>query len=54
MDRAQRKQDKAERRDRRRDERLSRGPDDAPSEDPDIAGIIPGPQKRDPELFGVE
>jgi hypothetical protein len=52
-ERSRRKEDKAERRGKRREERLSRGPDDSP-EDPDIAGIVPGPQKLDPELFGAE
>lgn len=39
----QKKEDKAERRAQRRTERDTRGPA-APGEDPDIAGMIPGPQ----------
>lgn len=41
--RQDRKRDKAERRDQRRAERASRGPRDAAG-DPDLAGIVPGPQ----------
>ena len=37
------KMDKAERREQRKLERSSRAPV-APGEDPDIAGIVPGPQ----------
>jgi hypothetical protein len=39
----ERKQEKDRRRDQRADERRQRK-DQAPGEDPDIAGIIPGPQ----------
>lgn len=52
-DRAERKLEKAEKRDKRREDRVAKGDDDS-SEDPDIAGITPGPQKLDPELFGAE
>jgi hypothetical protein len=45
---------KAARRDERRegDAEKTDAPDDG--EDPDIAGIVPGPQALDPELFGKD
>lgn len=42
--RADRKKEKAERREKRKDEKLARPPADGETEDPDIAGIKPGPQ----------
>jgi hypothetical protein len=50
-ERAERKLDKAQRRERRKEERAKTGTreDDV---DPDIAWITPGPQELDPELFG--
>lgn len=42
--------DKAERRDRRKEEKNNR-PAGAPGEDPDIAGIVPGPQPLPPEFM---
>ncbi len=51
--RSERKKLKAEKREQRKDERLTR-PEDETEEDPDIAGIKPGPQPLDPELFGSE
>jgi hypothetical protein len=41
--RQDRQREKAERKRQRRDEKATR-PDVAPGEDPDIAGIVPGPQ----------
>lgn len=41
-DRQRRKEEKREQRKREREERGQRPP--APGEDPDIAGIVPGPQ----------
>ncbi len=43
---------KAEKREFRKDERESR-PDEG-ADDPDIAGIVPGPQALDVSLFGSE
>ncbi len=43
-DRQERQRAKAERRKERRDARNSKTPATAPGEDPDIAGIVPGPQ----------
>jgi hypothetical protein len=42
--RKQRQQEKAARKERRHQEKKDKGLDLAPGEDPDIAGIIPGPQ----------
>jgi hypothetical protein len=44
---------KAEKREFRKDVKDSRD-ESEDGEDPDIAGIVPGPQPLDPELFGVE
>jgi hypothetical protein len=44
--RKERQREKEERRDARRRERESRGPRAEGEEDPDIAGIVPGPQPR--------
>jgi hypothetical protein len=41
--RQEKQQDKAQRREQRRDEKKNRAPL-APGEDPDLAGIVPGPQ----------
>ncbi|MGE5235810.1 MAG: hypothetical protein ACM3O7_05645 [Acidobacteriota bacterium] len=46
--RQERQKTKSERRAQRRAEKLERSPL-APGEDPDIAGIVPGPQPRDEE-----
>jgi hypothetical protein len=45
-------QEKAREKERRKAERKSRGGDGTGGEgvDPDIAGIVPGPQPRDPAL----
>lgn len=52
-DKAERKKRKAEKRDERKEDRKTRQSDgDEEEEDPDIAGIVPGPQKLDEELFG--
>jgi hypothetical protein len=48
--RQEKAQDKAERRDRRKEEKNNR-PAGAPGEDPDIAGIVPGPQPPLPEFM---
>ncbi len=53
-DRAERKRDKADRREARKAERLTRDSSTEAEEDPDIAGIVPGPQALDPELFGSD
>lgn len=42
---------KEEKRDLRKEESATR-PKGEGDEDPDIAGIVPGPQEPDPELFG--
>lgn len=44
---------KAEKREVRKEESAARAEGLADEEDPDIAGIVPGPQPLDPELFGV-
>jgi hypothetical protein len=46
--RQEHQKEKAERKKARRDEKDARGPT-APGEDPDIAGIVPGPQPLPPE-----
>ncbi len=48
--RQDRKKDKAEKREQRKAEKQQRSDDGTPEEDPDIAGIIPGPQPL-PEQF---
>ena len=52
MQRQERKQRKAERREQRKAERAERQ-DAAPGEDPDLAGIVAGPQPL-PEEFGLD
>ena len=49
--RKQRQQEKAARKERRQQEKKDRQVNLAPGEDPDIAGIIPGPQPLPPELL---
>ncbi|MGH9748496.1 MAG: hypothetical protein ACRD6R_01040 [Candidatus Polarisedimenticolia bacterium] len=49
--RQQRQQDKLARRIQRKKEREDGGLPDAPGEDPDIAGIRPGPQPREDGEF---
>ncbi len=44
---------KAEKREIRKEESATRAEGLVDEEDPDIAGIVPGPQKLDPELFGI-
>ena len=44
--RKERQREKEERRDARKKERETRGPRPEGQEDPDIAGIVPGPQPR--------
>ena len=44
--RMERQREMEERRDARRKERETRGPRAEGEEDPDIAGIVPGPQPR--------
>jgi hypothetical protein len=44
--RKERQREKEERREERRKEREARGPRVEGEEDPDIAGIVPGPQPR--------
>lgn len=52
------KEDKRKQKAARRDERREEGNEKAEAsddgEDPDIAGIVPGPQALDPELFGED
>jgi hypothetical protein len=54
--RADRQTEKSEKRRLKKLERQTRPEQetDSESEDPDLAGIVPGPQKLDPELFGAE
>jgi len=52
VSRAEQKKDKAEKRAQRREEKASQASLTSAGEDPDIAGIKPGPQRLDPELFG--
>ena len=51
--RSERKKDKAEERQRRKEERALRAATTPDGEDPDIAGIVCGPQPLDVELFGA-
>ncbi len=44
---------KAEKREIRKEESAARAEELGDEEDPDIAGIVPGPQPLDPELFGI-
>jgi hypothetical protein len=44
---------KEEKREIRKEESAARAAEAGDEEDPDIAGIVPGPQKLDPELFGL-
>lgn len=53
MGQAQSKRDKAAKRSQRKEARASSEPRTEDDEDPDIAGIVPGPQLLDPELFGA-
>ena len=52
ISRADRKKDKADKRVRRKEERVAQAATRPEGEDPDIAGITPGPQPLDPEQFG--
>jgi len=51
--RSERKKDKAEERQRRKELRERRETSTPDGEDPDIAGIVCGPQPLDVELFGA-
>ena len=44
--RKQRQKEKAEKKQQRQQENLQRRASAAPGEDPDLAGIVPGPQPR--------
>lgn len=44
---------KAEKAQARKEESAQRAVELGEEDDPDIAGIVPGPQPLDPELFGV-
>lgn len=44
LKRQERLQDKAAEKERRKQEKADRGTSNDPEEDPDIAGIVPGPQ----------
>lgn len=50
----ERNQEKHKRRLERRDRKATEGPRLAGEEDPDIAGIRPGPQPRDPEWLDLD
>lgn len=50
--RKRKQQDKSTRRSERATERKDREPGDTAGEDPDIAGIVPGPQAL-PEEYGI-
>lgn len=52
-DRVERNQLKMEKRATRKADRKDRAEMSSDEEDPDIAGIVPGPQKLDPDLFGL-
>jgi hypothetical protein len=49
-DKREKKQAKAERREQRKHERADRPDGEEPGVDPDIAGIVPGPQPLPPEF----
>ncbi len=51
--RSEKKKFKAEKRAEKKDERQTRPDSEEEEDDPDIAGIVPGPQLLDPTLFGV-
>jgi len=51
--RQEKKRDKAEKREQRKAEREARSSRSDLDEDPDIAGIVPGPQPL-PEEYGVD
>jgi hypothetical protein len=51
--RSEKKKDKAEERQRRKEARALRAASTPDGEDPDIAGIVCGPQPLDVELFGA-
>lgn len=51
LSREEKRREKEERREQRKREKAER-PDAPDGVDPDIAGIVPGPQPRDPELDG--
>ena len=48
---AERNKEKQQLRLERRERKGNTGPR-LPGEDPDLAGMVPGPQPRDPDLFG--
>jgi hypothetical protein len=50
---AERNQEKQKLRLEKRERKANATPR-APGEDPDLAGMVPGPQPRDPEWFGDE
>ena len=50
----ERNQEKHKRRMERRDRKATEGPRAPGDEDPDIAGIRPGPQPRDPEFLDLD
>ncbi len=52
-EKADRKKRKAEKREQKKIDDADR-PEEESEEDPDLAGIVAGPQKLDPELFGAE
>jgi len=54
MARRQRQQEKAAKMQKRQEEKRVRAANAIPGEDPDIAGIIPGPQPREDDDFEVE
>ena len=48
--RAEKQREKAEKREQRKQDRANKNPRDPAAEDPDIAGIVPGPQPPPEEL----
>lgn len=52
-DKVERQREKMEKRKLRKQDREARAANADGDEDPDIAGIEPGPQELDPELFGI-
>jgi hypothetical protein len=54
MARRQRQQEKTAKMQKRQEEKRQRAANAVPGEDPDIAGIVPGPQPREDDDFDFE
>ena len=52
--RKQKKREKAERKERRQQEKIEKLAEIEPGQDPDLAGIVPGPQPREEDWGVVE